>query len=269
VLILGLCRGKIGVHQNRRKSMKRNPARQLVKTLFVCGVLSAMGVTPMFAQVFTGTLADLVRSGGTLTIDDKTFSGFNYRESGLTSFNPSQIIVTASESGGVDFLTWSGNISLVSTVSASADLMLSYIVTANPGSISMIDQRYIGNAANGDLTIDETASSTGAPTAHSDLSAGFGSPDVSDPNNYPNGSFDIGEGDLLPIVPAQSVLHVTKDISLDVISPPAGSTNLSSVNITLVEQSFHQVPEPGTLLLGSLGGGLLLFLRSRRNARRN
>jgi hypothetical protein len=58
-------------------------------------------------------------------------------------------------------------------------------------------------------------------------------------------------------------LYVTKDIALAVISPNGGFVTMDQV-----EQSFHQVPEPSAMLLGSLGGGLLLFLRLRRQARR-
>ena len=235
----------------------RHPARQLVKALVVCGVLSAMGVTPLFAQIFSGTLADLA-NGGTLIIDDKIFSGFKYTPTDLTSFDPSAITVTASESGGIDYLTWSGNISLTSGSTATADLLLNYIVTSTGAPIDMIDQSYTpGTVNNGLLAIDEnvaTGAFGGPVVGYSHLEIG----DTSDPPGEPV------QGDNLNISPAQSVLYVTKDIGLAVISPNGGS-----VTITQVEQSFHQVPEPGTLLLGSLGGGLLLFLRSRRPARRD
>jgi hypothetical protein len=229
-----------------------NPIKGLVKTMLAFGFMSAMGVTPLFAQA-TNTLAGLVANNGTLTIGDKIFSGFSYTASGLTSFNPTNIIVTATGSNGIDYLTWSGNISLVSTGITSAVLLLKYIVTANRGVINMIDQSYSGSVTNGLLSVDETATSPGAPTAHSHLDAGFGPPDVSDPNVYPNGPFDIGENDLLSIVPAQTTLHVTKAISPAVISPSGGS-----VTITQVEQSFHQnsgtlanlVANNGTLTIG-------------------
>ena len=109
------------------------PIKSLVKTMLVFGFVSAMGAAPVRAQVYTGTLAGLAANGGALTIDDKTFSGFSYQDSGLTGFDPTAITVTASESGGVDYLTWSGNMSFVSTGIATADLVLNYIVTANPG----------------------------------------------------------------------------------------------------------------------------------------
>jgi hypothetical protein len=232
-----------------------NPVKRLVKGMLVCGFASAMAVTPLFAQVYTGTLANLA-NGGTLTIDDKIFSGFKYLDTGLTSFDPTQINVTASESGGIDYLTWSGNISFTSTSTAIADLLLNYIVTANLGTINMIDQSYtLGSVNNGLLSVAETVATGafgGTVVAHSNL-------DLSTTSQT--------QGPNLNINPAQSVLYVTKDISLAVISPPAGGAG--SVTITQVEQSFHQVPEPGTMLLGSLGGGLLLFLKSRRQARHN
>lgn len=234
----------------------RNPLGRLAKTLFVCGVLSAMGNTSLFAQVYTGTLAGLA-NGGTLTIDDKTFSGFSYQVSGLTAFDPTAITVTASESGGIDYLTWSGNMSFTSASVATADLVLNYIVTANPGAINMIDQSYIPGATNGLLAIDETVATGsfgGTVVGYSHLQIG----DTSDPPGEPV------QGDNLNINPAQSVLYVTKDIGFAVLSANGGS-----VSITQVVQSFHQVPEPSTMLLAGLGGGMLLFLRSRRQTRRN
>ena len=234
----------------------RNSARQLVKTMLVFGFTSAMGVIPLFAQVTnSGTLANLA-NGGTLSIDDKTFSGFSYIPSGLTSFDPNQIIVTATESGGIDYLTWSGNISFISGGIGSADLLLNYIVTANAGTINMIDQAYTGSAINGLLAVDETAAigAFGGPVAgYSHLQIG----DFSDPPPE--------AGDILNIVPPETVLYVTKDIGFGVTSLNGGFITISQVT-----QSFHQVPEPSAMLLGSLGGGLLLFLRlRRRQARRD
>jgi hypothetical protein len=114
-----------------------NPIKGLVKTALLCGCVSVMGVTQLFAvvPVYTGTLADLVASG------------FSYQVKGLTSFDPTQIIVTATQdSSGIDYLTWSGDISLVTAGIGTADLKLNYIVTATVGSIVMIDQAYTGSA---------------------------------------------------------------------------------------------------------------------------
>ena len=230
--------------------------------MLVFGFMSAMGVTPLFAQTtpVSGTLANLA-NGGTLTFDDKIFSGFSYYPSGssLTSFDPTAITVTASESGGIDYLTWTGNISFTSRSVAVADLLLNYIVTSTGQPIDMIDQSYAGSANNGMLAIDETAaigSFGGQVVGYSHLEIG----DTSDPTGEPV------QGDNLNINPAQSVLYVTKDISLAVIPPSGGS---GYITIDQVEQSFHQVPEPTTTGCFLLGLGALVccqrFIQKRRS----
>jgi hypothetical protein len=217
-------------------------------------------VTTMVAMIQTAqaslTLAQLA-AGQTLSIGDKTFSGFGYTASGLTSFDPNNIKVTATESGGIDYLTWSGNISLTSGGIATADLLLNYIVTANRGTINMIDQAYTGSAINGFLAVDETAAIGafgGTVAGHSHLENG----DMSDP--------PAEAGDLLNIVPLETVLYVTKDIGLGVTSPNGGF-----ISISQVAQSFHQVPEPTTMIAGALlllpfGASTLRILRKRQMA---
>lgn len=236
--------------------MKRfdNPLKGVAKTLLVFSFTLAAGATSLFAQVYTGTLANLATNGVALTVDDKIFSGFTYKSSGLTSFDPSAITVTASQSGGVDYLTWSGNISLTSSSTAIGDLVLNYIVTSTGAPIDMIDQSYtLGSAVNGSLKVDETVSTSSG-----------GVPIVA------SSSLDINttsqtQGPTLNVNPAQSVLYVTKDISL-AVAPPVGASG--TVTITQVVQSFHQVPEPGTMLFGGLGGGLLLLLNLGRRVKR-
>ena len=234
-------------------------------------LIAIFAVTTMVAMIqtaqaaFTGTLADLASTpGATLSIDDKIFSGFSFHAVNLSGFDASQITVTASIGpGGVDYLTFGGNIQLAGLSFATADLLLGYSVTATGGGlISMIDQRYTGGALNGSLLINETATSAGAPTAHSQLSVN----DVSDPSVYPNGNpFDIGENDLLLVVPPQTTLLVTKDLSFTIFN---GS---SQVSVSSVQQSFHQVPEPTTMIAGALlllpfGASTLRILRKNRTA---
>ncbi len=212
----------------------------------------------------TNNLAALANTGGSLTIGDKTFSGFSYLENGLSGFNASSILVTASidpADSSVDFLTFSGNMQLAGTSFDTADLLLNYTVTATAGSIYMIDQRYTGGDFTGGLIINETATSQGAPTAHSQLTVG----DVSDPNNYPNGPFDTGELDLLSVDPAQNTLYVTKDLAFVILDAQPGT--ISQASVSLVQQSFHQlaVPEPATIGCFLLGFGILARSRRFRN----
>jgi hypothetical protein len=201
-------------------------------------------------------LQHLVDTNGSLTIGDKTFSGFAYHESDLTSFNASNIQVTASNNGGQYYLTWAGNMSLTSNSGpASADLVLNYNVTATSGLIDMIDQLYTGSAqpqGGAFLSVDETArDANGNLVGNSHLDAN----DLGDPFAEP--------GDNLNINPPQSFLSVTKDIGMGISSSSGGFINISEVR-----QSFHQVPEPGSIAMFLAGlamtGGMVVLRRSRR-----
>ena len=139
--------------------------RGVAKTILMLGCLSAMGLGPLYAQVYTDTLADLTNPGGaynSLVIGDKTFTDFAYQATGLTSFDPSQIQVTASiGADGVYYLSWSGSVALATLSTAVADLKLDYAVMATGGIIDMIDQSYTGSAQPAGstfLAVDETAS---------------------------------------------------------------------------------------------------------------
>lgn len=206
------------------------------------------------APVTTDTLLHLVSSGGSLAIGDKIFSNFDYFASGLTSFDASQIRVTASFSGGVYFLTWAGNMSLVSGGPATADLVLNYRVTATSGLINMIDQFYTGSVqgtAGSFLAIDETVrDTTGRVVANSHLDA----TDLGDPF--------AEAGDNLNINPALTTVDVTKDLSFGVV-------NGGFVTVSEVRQSFHQsaIPEAGTtglLVLGMAVVGIAALRKTRR-----
>lgn len=238
-----------------------NQIGYLAKTAFVVGFMSSIGAGSVLAQVYTDSLADLSNPNGTyntLAIGDKIFTDFSYQATDLTSFDPTQILVTASiGSDGVYYLTWSGSVALATLSTAVADLKLNYSVTATGGSINMIDQSYTGSAQPAGstfLAVDETVSTGnfGGPIVGQSHLTAY---DVTDPPAESN--------DMLNIVPPQTVLFVTKDIGLAAISPPG-----AFITISQVTQSFHQIPEPATVVLGGLGGGLLLLLGyGRKNGR--
>lgn len=205
------------------------------------------------------TLADF-SAGGTLTIDDKTFTGYAYTTSGLTSFDPTKIFVDVSQSGGIDYLTWSGNISLASAINATADLKLNYTVLSTGNLIDSIDQSYVGSAQNGLLSVDEYVS-VGSFLATPNV--GYSHLQIGDFSDPPPETFD-----LLQIVPPQTKLYVTKDIGFSVTPPSQGN---GYVTISGVAQSFHQVPEPTTMIAGALlllpfGASALRILRKKQTA---
>ena len=201
----------------------------------------------------TDNLAHLVATGGSLRIGDKVFSDFDFVASGLTSFDPSQIRVTASMEDGIYYLTWAGNMSLVSASGpASADLVLNYRVTATQGLINTIDQLYTGSAqplGGSFLAVDETVrDSSGRIVANSHLDTD----DLSDPF--------AEAGDNLNINPALRTVRVTKDISFGLISR-------GFITISEVRQSFHQVPEASTAVLLGLGLALVGIVAFRQKLR--
>ena len=231
--------------------------RNKLITIFAATTMVAMIQTAQAS--FTDSLSDLANNHGSLTIGDKIFSGFSFQAVNLSGFDASHITVTASiGTGGVDYLTFGGNMLLAGTSFATADLLLGYSVTATHGAISMIDQLYTGGAQDGAILINETATSAGAPTAHSQLSVN----DVSDPNIYPDGPFDTGELDLLGVTPPQTTIDVTKDIAFSILDATGENVDISSVS--LVQQSFHQVPVPEPTTTGCFLLGLGVFACARR-----
>jgi PEP-CTERM motif-containing protein len=146
--------------------------------------------------------------------------------------------------------------SLVSaTGPTSADLLLSYTVTALAGQISMIDQSYTGGGTSGSahVSIDETASHDGIVYGFSHLEIG----DMSDPP-----SERTFNGDNLDINPPQTSLDVVKDMNFGL-----SAANGGQVEISRVAQSFHQVPEPGTIAMLLMGSAVTLFVCVRRRRR--
>ena len=191
----------------------------------ILGLLAAGFLAVPAWAATSDTLADLANNNGTLTIGDKTFSNFSFLESGLTTFDPTKITVTASVTNGTYYLTWDGNMALVASNGSgpsSADLVLKYSVTAAAGQIDSIDAAYTGSAqpAGGAfIAIDETARDRNGVVVGS---------------THMEGS---QKSDTFPITPPQNFLNVTKDISF-------GLGNGGFVSVSEISQSFHQTAIP-------------------------
>jgi PEP-CTERM motif len=240
---------------NHCKFMNLIQSFNMKKTKIASTITLAVGMA-LFTQVqlagaaaqsnSTNNLANLISTGGTLTIGDKTFSNFGIFASGADASelaaDASGLNVTASIAGGIYYLDWSGLIgvnNLFGTSPLLGDLQLKYTVTVTgPNVISMIDQNYTPNAlpAGGQIIIGETAKNIlGAIVGNSTLT--LNPTDLSDPAPEP--------GDNLNINPGEQQLFVTKDIFI------AAATG-QFVGLSDVEQSFHQVaavPEPASVKL--------------------
>ena len=185
-------------------------------------------------------LGDLVSTSGSITVGDKTFSGFSWTVSGsspdvIAALNSQAggLFVSAYISGDRYILDFGGLLAvnnLMGNNPLSGDLQLVYTVTANPGPMNGIDEGFTPNAipAFGDITIAEIVrNGLGAGVASSTLT--LNPTDLSDPPAEGNDQLNISPGELL--------LQATTDISITAYSGQlAGLSDL--------QQSFHQVPEP-------------------------
>ncbi len=131
------------------KSVENLMKPSRLSALLLGAILALTAASSASAQILTtSTLGVLVADHGSLTVGDKTFSNFNYVASQLGT-DPANLTVTVSIANGIYYLDWSGIIAvnnLAGTGSVLGDVKLSYTVTANPGSIAMIDQNYTPNA---------------------------------------------------------------------------------------------------------------------------
>lgn len=106
--------------------------RLLIKQLAV-GVAALACIQA--AKATTYNLGDLIRSGATISIDDKTFGNFGFSAAG---FNAADATVTPEIVNGYEILSFQGPWSVSS--GAVADIKLQYTVSASGGAINMIDQ---------------------------------------------------------------------------------------------------------------------------------
>jgi len=209
-----------------------------MKLKFKAILLGAIAACSSVGSAITvDTLAHLKDTGASLSIGDKTFSGFDFTANNLTSFDPTSIQAKVSIVDGIYFLTWAGNISVATLGSATGDLKLSYTVSAAGGAITSIDQNYAGGLTGGigSLSVKETVKiGPNEVVATSTL----GVSDLSDPVAEPT--------DDLFVNPGQSVLNVLTDIDFSIT---ASSGQLGLAVVSELGQSFHQenkVPDAGS-----------------------
>ena len=209
-------------------------------------------------------LGDLVANNGSITVGDKTFSNFGYVGSlaagpALAEQAAGLTVTAVRDSETLYHLDFAGALTVNNLLGANAllgDIQLSYTVTVNAPNraIFMIDQSYTPNGlpvAGNQIIIGETVRNNSITYANSTLT--LNPADLSDP---------IPEaGDSLMVIPPQIRLNVIKDILI--ATAPGQLVGLSDV-----QQSFHQVPEPTTMIAGALlllpfGASTLRMLRRR------
>ena len=192
----------------------------------------------------------------TLTVGALTFSDFSASITGEGNYSPdtATAIDVASLMTGMPGIEFTGDFDAFGSDS-SGDVALDYTVTAAAG--TTIGDIWLGLdgatlvGANANVTITECAFASLGSAAIKCIS-------VYDPPSTLDAEISLG-GDY-------SSLYITKDISYN-----AGTCSSScTASLSIIDQRFSTVPEPGTLALfgGSLLGCALFVGRRRRSKTR-
>jgi hypothetical protein len=200
-------------------------------------VVSLAGLTSAASAALLG-----LSPGGTLQSGDKLFSDFTWTGPDMT--------VTAIGNGSPgDLYGIQVAGALAQNGPGGQDYQLGYKVTVVGGLLISDIHEYanidVGGAGFVDVSEDARTTPSGLAVAHAGVSS------INIPASL------TATMNLIPPGPLQTV-WVTKDILLNV--GPAGGF----ASVSIIDQTFSQVPEPATCLAG-LGGVLLLALGSRRH----
>jgi hypothetical protein len=226
------------------------PRRALkVGRSLVMPALILAGVVGMFAfsnQAVATPLSTLVASGGQIVVGDKTFDDFTVSVSGTGAYiaNPAALDVSGTVLGGEQGIQISGLLAALSNrVSGSnVQVVIGYDVTVTDPVMRIDDISLsfngVATTSTGFAKVDEIAVIPGPVTV--------GAAHVATPAPLSDHAFLSGQF---------ASLHVEKTITLN-----GGENGIAT--ISLITQTFSQVPEPATLAL--LGLGVLPLVRRRR-----
>jgi hypothetical protein len=193
------------------------------------------------------TLAELIASSGTITVDDKIFSNFTGSINGSGTFTPtatSQITVTGTTIGGNEALVFTGG--FFAGANSSADVAITYTVTATAGLISDIHlSANLQAEGTGFASVDEEARNTLTNVLQCEASI----------------STTTTSDDSCILLTPVATSRITKDVFL--IGGTDGLARMSIID-QIITQVPGKIPEPASMLLFGLGlAGLGFWGRKR------
>jgi len=223
--------------------------------LACCSISKANTVTNLNVgqSVDLGTWA--IQDGNAIQIGDKLFDNFSYMytdSTGMTNYSlPSGAVTLAALSNMVGFgLSLEAPLNTASNL--DKDFIIKYSVTVTDPSMKISDMHMTFNGValnNGFCLVDEAAYD----------SAGFGvnSLGAIQVDNIPPSPANLQA--MLTFEQPQTEIYIEKDIEL------GGSGGSDFASISIIDQTFSQIPEPSSVMLTVVGlAGLWLMRRRRR-----
>jgi PEP-CTERM motif len=198
------------------------------------------------AQIVLGQSINLTNLTGneTIIVGDKAFTDFSFSSS--TGFQPGQINVTPVTENGDFGIRFSG---LILGGMTGTDIILGYqvSVTNSANLISAANMVFNGYVpfGMGEASVVEQVFTNTPPAFYGQFSV-FATATTNQLSNS------------LAIVPPQSLLTISKDVSVEAFVP-------AFAEISTIDQTFTQVPEPSALVLVAAGFFGLALLRRRRH----
>lgn len=191
----------------------------------------------------TISLATVIDNGLSVQVGDKLFGNFSFVYSdtdGLTSDDLSRSNITLSTLSNVIGFGLEFTQPLLAIGTVVKDIVLKYTATVTDPNflISDIHLDITGTAGNGGLgSVGEQA-----------FVGGFGGNSVANMQTYIQGTNTDVTSAMANIIPPQTQLWVEKDVTVT-----GGNAANGFAGISIIDQTYSQVPEPSTILLVGLG----------------
>ncbi len=222
--------------------------RAMIRVLFALALVALPGSASATTIIGSGVGLDTLLGGGSVQVGDKLFESFTYNFTGDMPDAAGVNVIPIIDSMGNYGIRFQGAfVDLASTVGGS-DALVSFQVTATAPGFVISEAHLAGNptllGTSGSISVTETFDFD--PNLRiiifDDESGGTQSTDSA-------------------IVPNLETIAVTKDI----LAIAVGQAGQSTVTMSFIDQTFAQIPEPGTLLL-LLGSGLPVLAIFRRRS---